>query len=240
MKLDGAVRIESLARPALAVELTDRLRSMILEGELGAGQKIPERMLTERFGVSRTPVREAVKVLAAEGLVLLVQNRGAVVAELTVSELEEVFPVIAALEGVAGELACLNADDDEIAEIRRMNDEMHRAFDAGDRPLYFTLNQRIHSAILAAARNATLSNQHQIVARRANRARYQANLTRSRWLQALAEHDAIIEALEARDAARLGTLMKEHLEHKLESLKPHIAGSGAVEGAAEADRKQSG
>jgi DNA-binding GntR family transcriptional regulator len=220
---------ETLSRPALAVELTDRLRSLIMEGELKPGEKIPERMLTERFGVSRTPVREAVKVLAAEGLVVLVQNRGAVVSRLTVSELDEVFPVLAGLEGVAGELACHNASDAEIAAIRRLNDRMHNAFEESDRPAYFELNQKIHAAILAAARNATLSNQHQLVARRANRARYQANLTVDRWRQALDEHDAIIAALEARDAPRLGLLMKEHMEHKLSSLKPAIAEKAAAE-----------
>ena len=75
---------------------------------------------------------------------------------------------------------------------------------------------------VASARNATLSNQHQLVARRARRARYQANLTGERWRQAIDEHDRIIDALEARDAPRLGTLMKEHMEHKLQSLKPAI------------------
>jgi DNA-binding GntR family transcriptional regulator len=218
---------QTLNRPALAVELTDRLRSLIMEGELKPGEKIPERMLTERFGVSRTPVREAVKVLAAEGLVVLVQNRGAVVSKLTVSELDEVFPVLAALEGVAGELACRNATDAEIAAIRRLNDRMHRAFEESDRPAYFEINQKIHAAILAAARNATLSNQHQLVARRASRARYQANLTVERWRQALDEHDAIIDALEARDVPRLGLLMKEHMEHKLSSLNPAIAETAA-------------
>lgn len=214
--------MESLSRPALAVELTDRLRSMIMEGELKPGEKIPERTLTERFGVSRTPVREAVKVLAAEGLVVLVQNRGAVVSRLTVAEMEEVFPVLAALEGAAGELACRQASDAEIAGIRRLNDAMHEAFDKGDRPTYFDINQQIHAAILAAARNATLANQHQLVARRAARARYQANLTPDRWHQAVTEHDAILEALEARDGRRLGLLMKEHMEHKLRSLAPVV------------------
>lgn len=214
--------IELLSRPALAVELTDRLRALIMEGELKPGEKIPERMLTERYGVSRTPVREAVKVLAAEGLVVLVQNRGAVVSKLTVAELDEIFPVLAALEGAAGELACHNASETEIAAIRKLNDKMHRAFEAGDRPTYFEINQRIHAAILAAARNATLSHQHQLVARRASRARYQANLTPERWRQALDEHDAIMAALEARDATRLGALMREHMVHKLHSLKPAI------------------
>lgn len=223
---------QTLARPALAVELSDRLRSMILEGELAPGDKVPEKLLTERFGVSRTPVREAVKVLASEGLVQLVQNRGAIVARLTVDELDEIFPVLAALEGVAGELACAHASDAEIADIRRLNDEMHKAYETADRPAYFSFNQGIHAAILAAARNPTLSNQHQLVARRANRARYQANLTKARWREALSEHDAIIDALEARDADLLGRLMKQHLEHKLQALKPIIEGSQNLTGRA--------
>ena len=147
---------------------------------------------------------------------------GAVVSKLTVAELEEVFPVLAGLEGVAGELACQHATDAEIAAVRRLNEAMHRAFEEGDRPAYFEINQRIHAAILAAARNATLSNQHALVARRAGRARYQANLTRERWCQALDEHDAILAALETRDTGRLGVLMKEHMEHKLRSLAPVI------------------
>jgi DNA-binding GntR family transcriptional regulator len=220
MSVADIAPVETLSRPALAVELTDRLRSLIMEGELKPGEKVPERLLTERFGVSRTPVREAVKILAAEGLVVLVQNRGAVVSELTVAELEEVFPVLAALEGVVGELACRQATDEEITEIRRLNDEMHRAYENGDRPTYFEINQQIHAAMLASARNPTLTQQHQIVARRASRARYQANLTGERWHEALEEHDAILRALEARDAETLGPLMKAHMEHKLRSLAP--------------------
>ena len=209
----------TLTRPLLAVELTDRIRSMIMEGELAAGEKVPEKALTLRFGVSRTPVREALKVLAAEGYVRLIPNRGAVVSELTLAELEEVFPVVAALEGAAGELAALHAAAEEVVAIRRLNDAMHAAFEAGDRPLYFDLNQQIHHAILAAARNPTLERQHRLVAQRVRRARYQANLTGERWREALREHDVIIEALEARDAARLGRAMKTHLEHKLDSLR---------------------
>jgi DNA-binding GntR family transcriptional regulator len=208
-----------LARPALAVEVTDRIRTMIMEGGLKPGQKVPEKALTERFGVSRTPVREALKILAAEGYVRLIPNRGAAVADLTLTELEEVFPVIAALEGAAGELAARHASDPEISEIRRLNDAMHAAFESGDRPAYFELNQEIHAAILSAARNPTLLQQHQMVAHRVRRARYQANLTPQRWLEALGEHDRIVEALEARDGERLGRLMKAHLEHKLDALR---------------------
>lgn len=214
----------SLRRPALAVELTGLIRGLILEGELRPGEKVPEKALTVRFGVSRTPVREALKVLAAEGYVRLVPNRGALVAEPTLAELEEVFPVIAALEGAAGELAAERASEGEIVAIRRLHDAMHAAYRAGDRPRYFEMNQQIHAAILAAARNPTLRQQHQTVANRVRWARYQANLALERWHEALAEHDAIIEALEARDAARLGAIMKSHFLHKLESLRSALQG----------------
>lgn len=217
---------ETLTRPLLAVELTGRIRGMIMEGELAAGEKVPEKALTLRFGVSRTPVREALKVLAAEGYVRLVPNRGAVVAELTLSELEEVFPVVAALEGAAGELAALRATDEEVAAIRRLTDALHRAYAAGDRPGYFEVNQQIHAAVLAAARNPTLERQHRLVAQRVRRARYQANLTAQRWRAALAEHDGIVAALEARDAARLGQAMRSHLEHKLDSLRQALDTEG--------------
>ena len=221
---------EPLIRPALAVELVDRIRALIMEGDLRPGDKVPEKALTVRFGVSRTPVREALKVLASEGYVRLIPNRGAVVAEVTLAEIEEVVPVIAALEGAAGELAARHATDKEIASIRRLNDKMHAAFEAGDRPAYFDLNQQIHSALLAAARNPTLRQQHQMVAHRVRRARYQANLTPERWTEAVLEHDSIVEALEARSADRLGRLMKTHLEHKLNSLRRAITADETFSG----------
>jgi DNA-binding GntR family transcriptional regulator len=223
MMLDETGRQETLTRPALAVELADRLRRMIVDGDLEAGGKVPEKALTERFGVSRTPVREALKVLAAEGYVRLIPNRGSVVTELTIEALEEAFPIIAALEGAAGELACHNASDREIAAIRKTNDAMHAAFEAGDMPAYFDRNQQIHAAILAAARNPMLLSHHAKVAQFVQRARYQANRTPQRWAEAVGEHDAIIEALEARDGARLGALMKAHLEHKLKALRRALA-----------------
>jgi len=221
--LDETGRPETLSRPALAVELADRLRQMIVDGDLEPGGKVPERALTERFGVSRTPVREALKVLAAEGYVRLIPNRGSVVSELTIEDLEEAFPVIAALEGAAGELACRSASDEEIAAIRETNDAMHAAFEAGDMPAYFEFNQQIHGAILSAARNPMLLGHHRKVAQLVQRARYQANRTPHRWAEAVVEHDAIIEALEARDGERLGRLMKAHLEHKLEALRRALA-----------------
>ncbi len=162
-------------------------------------------------------------MLAAEGYIRLIPNRGSVVAELTIEDLEEAFPVIAALEGAAGELACRSASDEEIAAIGKTNDAMHAAFEAGDMPRYIELNQKIHGAILAAARNPLLLDHHRKVAQLVQRARYQANRSPQRWQEAVGEHDAMIEALQARDGERLGRLMREHLDHKLAALRSALA-----------------
>lgn len=207
-----------LSRPALAVELTDRLRRMIMEGELEPGEKVPERQLTERFGVSRTPIREAIKVLAHEGFVQLLPNRGAIVARQSSAELLELFPLVGALEGLAGELAANHATDEEIGTICRLTRELRDAYEAEDRPRYFRINQEIHDAILRAARNPTLLQHHATLASRVYRARYQANLSRKRWQAATEEHERIAAALEARDAALLGSELRQHLNHKLRTL----------------------
>ena len=123
-----------LARPSLHEELVKRLRQAIVEGSLEPGAKVPERELCENLGVSRTPLREALKVLANEGLVILESNRGARISNVTMEELEAAFPVIAVLEGLAGELACERATDDEIAQIVARHHDMFRHYDAGDRP----------------------------------------------------------------------------------------------------------
>lgn len=209
---------QSFARPPLAVALSDALRDLILEGHLPEGEKIREKALTERFGVSRTPLREAMKVLAAEGLIELIPNRGAVVSRQSEKELAESFRVLAALERLVGELAAGLATDDEIARVAAMTSDLRPTVERGDRAAYFALNQSIHAALLHMARNETLSRTHAAVASRLYRARYQANLKVTRWHRALEEHERILAALQARDATRLGRLLHEHLMAKLESV----------------------
>ena len=219
-------------RPALAVQLAAALREMILEGQLPEGEKIREKALTERFGVSRTPLREAMKMLAAEGLVDLIPNRGAVVTAQSQAELADAFPVLAALERLSGELAAQAATDAEIAEVVAMTDELGRTVERGDRLAYFELNQRIHAAILHAARNETLARAHATIASRVHRARYQANQTRTRWHSALEEHRHIADALAARDATLLGRLLHDHMTAKLAS----VAATWHRDGGDAADR----
>lgn len=207
-------QIETIKRPTLHEELVDRLRNLVVEDALKPGEKVPEKELCESFGVSRTPLREALKVLASEGFVVLQANRGARVAQVTREELENTFPVIARLEQLAGELACEHLDDAGITEIEARHSEMVEAYRTGDRQAYFSANQDIHQALIRGANNDILEGHHKLLAARVRRARFMANLSDERWAQAITEHERMMERLRARDADALGQLMKLHMMNK--------------------------
>ncbi len=206
--------MSKIQQRSLYLEVADRLRELIEQGELSPGERISEKQLCERFGVSRTPLREALKVLASEGLLDLLPNRGAVVTEMTARDIEVTFPVLANIERMAGELAATRITETEIAEIRVLHEQMVECYKRGDRPQYFALNQQIHNTIVRAADNEVLADVHRNLSLRVRRARYSANLSSERWRQAVEEHTRFLEALEAHDPARLSTLLKEHIEQK--------------------------
>lgn len=216
-------QVSSIKRPSLHEELTDRLRTMIVEGVLAAGEKVPEKALCEKLGVSRTPMREALKVLAAESLLTLEPNRGARVRAMTLEDLEEVFPLMGAFEALAGELACQNITKAQLAEIKKSHKQMVRHFHDADRPKYFRQNQRIHEIIMEAAANPTLSSMYQSLAARVRRARYLANMSSKRWQQAVDEHEEIIDALEEQDGQLLGSILKRHLMNKFETVRQWLS-----------------
>ncbi|HSN91215.1 MAG TPA: GntR family transcriptional regulator [Anaeromyxobacteraceae bacterium] len=207
-----------IVKGSLHNEAVTRIRDMITEGHLEPGSKISEKHLCELFGISRTPLREALKVLATEGLLELLPNRGARVARHTRKDLGDLFHVMAALEGLAGELACQNVTADALDEIRALHHEMLAHYARRDRAAYFRTNQAIHEAIIAAADNRVLSMLYETLRGRIRPARYMANLSRERWEEAVNEHGEILEALSRRDGARLRELLRLHLEHKYESL----------------------
>jgi DNA-binding GntR family transcriptional regulator len=208
-----------VARGALHDRLVARLRDLIIEGEFAPGSRVPERALCQRFQVSRTPLREALKVLAADGLIQLAPNRGARVAALTVADVEEMFPVMGALEALAGELAAGRITEEGLAEVRALHYQMVLHHKRGELAAYFRLNQQIHEKIMAAAGNPTLAALYQSLAGRIRRARYLANMSAKRWARAVEEHEAILAALEARDGPRLGAILKDHLKNKCETVK---------------------
>ena len=210
---------DSIPRRSLHDELTERLRTLITRGDLAPGEKVPEKDLCKQFGVSRTPLREALKVLASEGIVTLRPNRGAMVSALTTEELEEVFPVMGALEALSGEIACKRITDREIQTIRKLHEAMVQHWKNGELQPYFRLNQRIHEAILEATRNDTLKSIYRGLSGRILSARYIANMSPARWAKAVKEHEAILKALDARDGAKLSKILKAHLANKLATVK---------------------
>lgn len=212
-----------IERQSLHDTVTERIRDMIVEGAYPPGSRLPERVLCETLGISRTPLREALKVLASEGLLELAPNRGARVAGLTAGDVDELFPVMGALEALAGELACARITDTEIAEIRALHYQMVLHHARGERPPYFDLNQQIHEKILDAAHNPTLTVAYGNLSGRIRRARYTANIDAARWDQAVAEHEEMLEALGARDGTRLAAILKRHLHNKCETVKAALA-----------------
>ncbi len=202
-------------RRLLHEEVVDRLRDMIVQGELAPETKLNERVLAEQLGISRTPLREAIKYLASEGLVELLPNRGAAVAPLKAEKVKEIFTVLGTLEALAGELVCRNATDADIAEIRALHYQMVAHHARGELAPYFRYNQQIHIRLVECAGNATLAQIYRSLNAHVKRARYMANLSHERWDQAVREHEEILEALSARDSKRLQALLRDHLAKKL-------------------------
>jgi DNA-binding GntR family transcriptional regulator len=195
-----AVRIE---RASLHNVVVSRIRDMIIEGYLAVGERIHEGRLCEQLGISRTPLREALKVLASEGLVELFPNRGAVVYRLTRKDARDMMDVLAHLEQMAAPLTCRNASDEGIGEIGRLHDEMLGFYAAHDRLRYFKLNQQIHSRLIALTGNDSLYLVHDILQTRMKRIRFIGDRTEETWAAAVADHEKMITALKARDGQRL-------------------------------------
>jgi DNA-binding GntR family transcriptional regulator len=197
-------------------ETLTRLRDHIVEGNIPDGARVPERQLCAMLGISRTPLREALKVLASEGLVELLPNRGARVRQLGERDLAELFDIMGGLEGLAGRLACENITDAEIAEIERLHYEMYGFYLHRDMHGYFRVNQLIHQKIVEASHNAALQSTYANFAGRIRRVRYSANFARKRerWGEAMREHEIILEALRRRAGNELSDILFVHLRNK--------------------------
>ena len=206
--------IIAIPRAALHEQAAQRLRQMLVEGQIAPGAKLNERELTERLQVSRTPLREAIKMLAAEGLVELLPHRGAVAVSLGEADVQNTFEVMAGLEGQSGELAAQRITREELAEIQAMHFEMLAAYTRRDLSAYYGLNARIHSAISAAAKNPVLTTVYNQVNARLQALRFRSNQDGEKWKRAMKDHDRMIEALATHDAAGMRDVLIEHLRNK--------------------------
>lgn len=210
--------VEKIQHKILYLEAADRIRDLIEHGVLIAGEKISEKRLCEKFGISRTPLREALKVLTSEGLVEILPNRGARVSLLTLSDVEHTYDVMGALEGLAGESACRYLNDDELAGICELHEQMVGHFQRKELQAYFHANQQIHERILQASRNEILLEMYNNLSQRIKRIRYSMEMNEAYWRKAVNEHEQMIEALRNRDGKRLGDILRGHLSHKLEAV----------------------
>jgi DNA-binding GntR family transcriptional regulator len=201
----------AIRRRPLHDEATERIRDMIVEGRLSAGEWINETELCRQLQISRTPLREALKVLAAEGLVELVPRRGARVSQLSVRELVDLFEALSGVEGLAAELAAIRMSAADLETLRQLQVRIERRHTAKDRHEYFRDNQDLHETIVRFSGNQEIVAIHARLIARVRRARYQALLSESRWAESVQEHALILSALESRDARRAGDLIRRHV-----------------------------
>jgi DNA-binding GntR family transcriptional regulator len=220
--MDGSFPI---ARSSLPEAAAERLRTLIIEGDLPPGARLNERELSERLGVSRTPLREAFRMLASDGLLVQLPNRGAQVVSLSREDARHAFEVMAALEGLSGELAAAHVTDGDIAELRALQQEMEQAHARRDLPSYYRVNRAIHDRINAIAGNPVLAHTFRTLNARLHALRFRSNLVQAKWDKAVKEHRDMVEALAARNGEKLRDLLVKHLRNKqrtvLETMGEH-------------------
>lgn len=212
-------------RPMLKVErqrlhdvVVEHLRNFITEGVLAPGKKLNERELCETLGISRTPLREALKVLAVEGLIEINPNRGATVARMSELEIRETFELMSGIEAFAGELACDRITAEELDEIKALHYAMVVSKNQNDLPGYYQRNRAIHDLINQAARNSALRQVYLSLNRRIHALRFLSNQQAPKWERALHDHEEMIEALETRDGKRLSSILRHHLLEKRDAI----------------------
>lgn len=208
-----------ISRPSLHDAVVSRVRDLIIQGVLEPGVRIHEGNLGRELGVSRTPLREGLKFLASEGLIELVQGRGAIVRRFTPKNVHDSLVVLGAIEGLAGRLACENATDGEVKAVRELHDRMIALYRARDRLPYFKLNQAIHSKLVEIAGNEPLLHVHAQLQARLKRIRYIGHEGPEKWRGAVEDHERIMAALEARDPDRTAQALTAHMLGAWERVK---------------------
>lgn len=209
----------TLTPRALYEEVAEQLRQRIFRRELEPGSWIDELRIAEEFGISRTPLREALKVLAAEGLVTMKVRRGAYVTEVSERDLAEVYHLLALLESDAAGVVAERASAVQIAELQALHAELEAAAAPGkvDREHFFAVNERFHMRLLAIADNRWRDQMVADLRKVMKLNRHNSLLKAGRIAESLAEHRAVMAAIEARDATAAAARMREHFRNGLEA-----------------------
>lgn len=219
----GLDRQIAIVREPLHEIAAGRIRDMIVKGELRPATWLQERALCEMLEISRTPLREALRVLATEGLIQLLPNRGAVVYSMNVDEVLDTFQVIGMLDALAGELAVERMTQADLAAVERLHERMRERFESGDLLGYFKLNQEIHYRLIRMARNPVLERQLQSLNARVQPFRYNVNIRLESWRRSMRDHERIMAYLRRRDGSRLATVLRQHLPRKADVVRHAFA-----------------
>jgi DNA-binding GntR family transcriptional regulator len=218
------VLIAKVPRTTLHSEVTSRLRNLIVQGHFAPGERINEVRLGEDLGVSRTPLREAIRTLSSEGLLELVPNRGAIVRAFSIPEVLDMLEALAVIEQGCAELACERATESDLELFQTRQEAMVKSYEARDRLLYFQLNQELHGMIVGLADNAALGSVHTEIQAKLKRIRFLGNDEPSVWARAVAEHARIAEALLHRDSRDLVAVLRSHNELTLGRVRSAMVG----------------
>jgi DNA-binding GntR family transcriptional regulator len=198
--------------PTRSGELREQLEQMILDGRLAPGERLDEMELARRFGLSRTPVREAIKALLAVGLVETRGRQGTHVALLSIPALLEMFDVMSALEGLCARLAARRATPAERAAMRKVHEELIQAYEAGDPVAFYKVNQKFHDLLYEAAHTHFIADQAIQLRRRIGAYRMRATYQPGRMLSTLSEHVRIMDAIDAGDPETARQAASEHVQ----------------------------
>jgi DNA-binding GntR family transcriptional regulator len=211
-----------ITRLSLHEEVLDRIRTMIVEGRWPPGARFPETEVCEELGVSRTPLREALKVLATEGLIELQTNRGAIIKVFTPKEAYDTLLLIGILEAYAGELACETITENQMAEIDALHQMMLGYHARGERQAYWAANRKIHEKIVDCAGNDALSEIHELLRTRMLRILYAGSNQPDFQQAAVDEHNLIHAALTQRNSSQLAAVLRDHQRHTWERVRPAV------------------
>ena len=209
----------TLTPRALYEEVAELLRQRIFQRALEPGSWIDEMKLAEEYGISRTPLREALKVLAAEGLVTMKVRRGAYVTEVSEKDLTDVYHLLSLLESDAAGVVAQRATDVELRELQALQEELEAAAAPGkvDRAHFFVVNERFHMRLLAIADNRWRDQMVADLRKVMKLNRHNSLLKAGRIDESLAEHRAIMAALLARDGEAAIARMQDHFKSGLEA-----------------------
>jgi DNA-binding GntR family transcriptional regulator len=214
-----------IPRRSLQAEVVSRLREEIVEGVWAPGMRLQERVLCARYGVSRSPLREACRVIAAEGLLELQPNRGAVVTRPTLTDAIEYMQIVTALQTLAVRLACEHASDEKLAQIEKLHLQMREASERNQIEPFFEFNNQIHEAIVSASGNSALVSMHEQADRHITRLQNLSGAKEADPALAMDEHEAFVGALLQRDAATAVDALAKHLETVTEEIRKRIGDS---------------